>query len=510
MSKRPILSLPPSTALPDDADENREIQLATYDVLLPCRRFNISYKVAVLGRVSLTAEFLLRLLKSADGLDEGSAATFFGFDRRDMSFVLSEVESNGYVERKDGKLWLTIAGQNLFRDGSDKPEIFEIERVRENVALDLLALAPERSQWMEDYTVGLPELKIADSGQLSDASARIPAAFRRFYMEIMIAKGKNGGYGNKRSIYSIDHVEAGDRFLVPVTIAVTSSSTTPWMGEADLSEWRSDQELQDRNPVGDAASAFVQGLQVNRRGTDSDAYRFLTDIAPEFLKEFTRTDGLAVERYYKEVLARRGQLRSNRPTIPLLGALTNKDNVERLIDAMSYASRRPARPSRFVWVKPQVSFWGATRILPETIKRLKSMILQDKDDQDAKSVCLVTGKPENYLTRMFDEVHSTDQARFPAALEILLVPGFVVVAIVHAPIKVVSGHAVPLGLLSFDPQVVTRVQDVLLEELHAYNFADPRRYEALNLALSTSVSAQPIAGNPADEIASLPLSEGGS
>jgi hypothetical protein len=65
-------------------------------------------------------------------------------------------------------------------------------------------------------------------------------------------------------------------------------------------------------------------------------------------------------------------------------------------------------------------------------------------------------------------------------------------------------------LLSFDPQVVTRVQDVLLEELHAYNFADPRRYEALNLALSTSVSAQPIAGNPADEIASLPLSEGGS
>jgi hypothetical protein len=439
--------------LPDEAEENREIILASYDVLLPCRRFNISYKVAVLGRVSLTAEFLLRLLKSADGLDEGSAASFFGFDRRDMTFVLSEVESNGYVERKDGKLWLTIAGQNLFRDGSDKPEIFEIERVRESVAFDLLALAPERSRWMEEYTFGLPELKIADSGQLSDASSRIPAAFRRFYMEIMIAKGKNGGYGNKRSIYSIDHVDAGDRFLVPVTIAVKSSSATPWMGEADLSEWRSDQELQDRNPVGDAASAFVQGLQVNRRATDSDAYRFLTEIAPEFLKEFTRTDGLAVDRYYKEVLARRGQLRSDRPTIPVLGALTNKDNVERLLDALSYASQRSVRPSRFVWIKPQVPYWGATRVLPETLKRLKLLVLKNENDEEANSVCLATGKPEQYLKKMFDEIYLTDQARFPSSLEILLFPGFVAAAIVHAPVKVVSGHAVPLGLLSFDPRV---------------------------------------------------------
>jgi hypothetical protein len=333
VSKRPIISLPSSAAAPADTD--REIELATYDVLLPCRRFNISYKVAVVGRVSLTAEFLLRLLKSADGLDEGIAASFFGFNRRDMSFVLAEVETNGYVERRNGKLWLTLAGQNLFRDGSNNPKIFEIESVDESVAFDLLALAPERFQMMEGYASSLPELKIADGGHLSDASARIPAAFQRFYMEIMIAKGKSGGNGNKRSIYSIDHVEPGDRFLAPVTIAVKASSATPWMGEADLSEWRSDQELQDRTPVGDAASAFVQELQVGRRGTDFDAYRFLTDVAPEFLKDFIRTDGLAVERYYKEVLSRRGQLRLDRPTIPHHGALTNKYNVERLIEALS-------------------------------------------------------------------------------------------------------------------------------------------------------------------------------
>lgn len=484
MSKRPILSLPSVTSLPNDTEENREIILATYDVLLPCRRFNISYKVAVLGRVSLTAEFLLRLLKSSDGIEEGDAAYFFGFDRRDMSFVLSEVESSGYVERKDGKLWLTIAGQNLFRVDSDVPEIFEVEKVRESVGFDLIALAPERYQWIEDYMFGLPELKISDNGQVSDASARVPAAFRRFYTEIMTAKGKNNSFGNKRSIYSVDQVDAGERFLVPVTIAVKSLSATPWMGEADLSEWRSDQELQDRTKIGDSASAFVQGLLVSRRATDSDAYRFLSDIGAEFLKEFTRSDGLAVDRYYREVLARRGKLQVNRPTIPVLGALTNKDNIERLIDAMSYASKRTARPSRFVWIKPQMSFWGATRILPETIRRLKTMIPQHNDDQEAKSVCLVTGKPENYLIKMFDQVYESDQPRFPAALEVLLVPGFVAAVIVHAPVKVVSGHAVPLGLLSFDPLVVERVQGFILEELPNYKFDDYRQFDECRIALS--------------------------
>jgi hypothetical protein len=503
VSKRPIISLPSPAAAPA---ENREITLTTYDVLLPCRRFDISYKVAVVGRVSLTAEFLLRLLKSADGLDEGIAASFFGFNSRDMSFVLAEVETNGYCERKNGKLWLTLAGQSLFRDGSDNPAIFEIESVHESVAFDLLALAPERFQMMEAYAGSLPELKIANSRNASDASTLVPAAFRRFFMEIMIAKGRSGENGTKRSIYSVDHVEPGDRFLAPVTITVKASSATPWIGEADLSEWRSDQELQDRTPVGDAASAFVQALHVGRRGTDSEAYRFLTDVAPEFLKEFIRTDGLAVERFYKEALSRRGQLRRDRPTIPLLGALTNKDNVERLIDALSRTAKSTARPSRFAWVKPQVPYWGATRILPETLKQLKYQIPQDSGDQEVRSVCLATGKPEQYLTRMFDEVYSTDQARFPSALEILIVPGFVTAILIHAPIKVLSGHAVPLGVLSFDPDVVSRVQDILLKELPAYGYAHDREYDELNLALSTPVSSLSDPESLSDDgrIASLP------
>src|SRR3954451_17041483 len=101
-----------------DPEDDRPIELAVYDVLLPCRNFLIDHKVAVLGRTSLTTEFLLRLVKAIPGISEENAAAFFGFNVRETSFVLAEAVAPGYIERRDGRLWLTMAGDALFRDGS--------------------------------------------------------------------------------------------------------------------------------------------------------------------------------------------------------------------------------------------------------------------------------------------------------------------------------------------------------------------------------------------------------
>ena len=62
-----------------DPEDDRSIELAVYDVLLPCRNFLIDHKVAVLGRTSLTTEFLLRLIKAVPGISEENAAAFFGW-----------------------------------------------------------------------------------------------------------------------------------------------------------------------------------------------------------------------------------------------------------------------------------------------------------------------------------------------------------------------------------------------------------------------------------------------
>ena len=148
-TKRPILRIRNKDLI--DPENDRPLELGLYDVLLPCRKFSISHKVAEVGRVSLTTEFLVRLLKSIDGMKEDDVASFFGYDLREMSFVLSEAETNDFVNRKDGRIYLTAVGQGLFRPNSEYPEIFEVDSRQEMVGFDLIALAPEERSYLGTF-----------------------------------------------------------------------------------------------------------------------------------------------------------------------------------------------------------------------------------------------------------------------------------------------------------------------------------------------------------------------
>ncbi len=447
-------------------EEDAPFDLATYDVLLPCRRFDVDHKVALLGRVSLTAEFLLRLLKSADGIDEGEAATFFGFDLRDMSFVLSEVEALGYVERREGRLWLSFAGMSLFQVGSDQPQIFEVEARRENVGFDLIALAPEPPRGLDEFDRRLPELALLKPEVASRAASRLPVAFRRFYPEITSRRDRAAG--DRRSLYSIDAVSPGDRFSSLVRVVVRSSGLRPWVGGPDLCEWRTEAEQEDRSEILDAASAFVDGLTINQRSDDVEAYAALLALAPEFLKEFVRRDGLAVDKYYREAFTRAGEVRSDRQTIPLVGSILGRENLRKVTEVLAYGLRSPTRSSVVLWLTPMARSWGATRMLPEFIRQLKTQLRSDPSGEPtmrAASIGLITGRPDAHLEKAFDHLAISDTPQFPRALEILLVPRVMVAVAVHAPIGSNNGLPVPLGLISFDPRVIERAEEYLASRL---------------------------------------------
>ena len=95
-------------------EEDRRVGLEVFDVLLPCRSYEVKYKVASLGQVSPTLEFLLRLVKSTPGISDADAASFFGYSPSEMNYVLEEACGPGYLERKGGQLWLTTSGDSFF------------------------------------------------------------------------------------------------------------------------------------------------------------------------------------------------------------------------------------------------------------------------------------------------------------------------------------------------------------------------------------------------------------
>lgn len=472
-TKRPVLRIK-STNPESEAELDQPFEIGSFDLLLPCRFYRVDHKVAELGRVSITTEFLLRLLKQTNSMKEDDIASFFGFDHREMSFLMTEGEQNDYVIRFDGSVQLTPSGEELFREHPEQPEIVQVESRHEVVGFDLIAFAPESKYDLSLFEMQLPELRALDQKALASAATKIPKAFGGYYGEIMARKGRSH-QNVKQSLYSVDAVEPRARFLSTIRIAVVSSGTRPGIAEVDLNEWRPEFERDERKPIVDSCSAFLDRLKtVRKTSTDRDAYNLLTEFDPTFFKGFRRLDGLATERYFREALTRAGEFQVNRPTVPILGSLLTRANTKRILSGIEYGfPKNSSRPDCLIWLIPQVPYWNAVTALPDFLEQIKSYSLarnEDDDSQpaDSRTMGLVSGRPEKYVEKAFDFLATTDRQVFPPALEIFLIPGIFTAVSVLAPIGAPEAVPIPLGFASFEREVILRVYNYIEAGLSAY------------------------------------------
>jgi hypothetical protein len=440
------------------------ITIDFFEILLPCRKFKIGYKVAERGAVSVTTEFLLRLLYSVDGMEEIAIAEFFGFDARELAFVLDEVTTWDYAVSRDGRVWLTEMGRRLFRNGETTPHILSVEKRSDLIGFDLFSLCPQDFEPMNRFDLSLPELIIPDAVLAASAVKRVQSSFHTHFPEIGFRR-KGSVSETQQYLYSVDSVTPDQKFYSVVPVTVVAKGGRSSSAEVDLSKWKSGHELEDREEISSAVSQYLEGLKRAKNMHDNWAFDQLTKLAPDFLRDFMRQDGFAIDRYHKSAVARVGDLRTDRPTIPLIGSLFTPSNNEKLRLALHYGLNQAASSNMPIaecihWLIPS-GHWGHTRAMPATLSALKRAILKDQPSEigDVKTIAWRPSK-EKYSRLVgdnFSDVRSINEINLPSAnLEVLWVPGLFVAAIVHAPIKSMFALPVPLGILSFDPAVVER------------------------------------------------------
>ncbi len=458
-------------------DEDGPLLLSMVDLALPCRRFAVDHKVAEVGRISVTAEFLLRLIKAVGSCSEEAAQEFFGYNRREMAYVLAEVEEADYVDRTDGRLTLTSNGLGLFHVGSDDPVIYEVERKTARIGLDLLSLAPAETRSTSVFERCLPELPLVDPKAVSSATGRVPSQFRRHFREL--APRMDSVAAARRSLYSIDGVTAEERFSSVVRVKLVSTGSKPAQPEVDLSDWRLEHEISDREAVGRAVLQIVERLKATCREDDADAYNLLTELAPEYLKEWMSRGALNVKRFYRHAFASKGQLASNRQTTPIIGSLFTPENARRLMDVATHGLKGSKNPSpALFWVIPQIPLWGSTSILAEVVDQLRDLVLRHgRGLPSAETVALTSGPAESWIRQAFNLGREAPAAAFPGGFEMLLSPGSFIAATVHAPVGIATGYPVPLGFASFDPVVVDRASSLLRHAATSYGLGEELRYE---------------------------------
>jgi hypothetical protein len=333
---RRVLSLPDRPGSEKTELADAKVSVGIFDLQLPARQFLVQHKVAEVGDVSLTTEFLLRLLHSADGIPEEIAARFFGFDANEMAYVVRDAETRAYISRSEGRIWLTDPGHALFKEG-DKPQIYEVLKKTEKVGFDLLALAPCDREPLSEFERSLPELAVRDPDLVANASKHVPESFRRFFGEISSRRDRDASDQLKRSLYSVDDVVAGDRFSAVVPILAMASVRRPGEPEAFLEKWKTGHELADRDRVVHGVAEYLESLRTTKTQEDGNALEVLANIAPEYLREYVNRSGFASLRYFKELAGRAGEFRSDRQTVGILGALYQPNNIERIKTAIGYS-----------------------------------------------------------------------------------------------------------------------------------------------------------------------------
>lgn len=482
VEKRPTLTLKPVIDVLSSDDDMR-VDLYTFDLLLPCRRYEINYKIALLGNISPTLEFLLRLVKTVDGLEEDEARTFFGFSRTEMEYVISEATTPGYVDRIESRLWLTVAGDALFSEGGSQPAIFKVESRSKQFGFDQLSLSPERRMPLDRLEMLLPDLSTDSPFGGGAPSKVVGERFRQFFRELGDREERRS---KRRNLYSIDSVVPAERYQVPIRLNVYCQASSPTLPEVDLSSWRPEQELSDRPQVEKAIGEFVSALSLTVQ-EDQSAYEMLMEFAPDFFKEYRTGRGFAAARYWRYAITHQGDTRLDRQTIPIAGSLTTRSNLDKVFRLIDSRVRESGQPSVILSIPCQRKNWGATTLLREANISIKQKLLIETEDENAspETICLVPGRPQKYLAEAFDVAAGIDYHEIPQSIELYVIPSVAVVVLAHTPVGAPIGIPVPLGFASLDAAVVRRVEEAVLDKVVRFIDRDHLR-SRIEIALAPS------------------------
>lgn len=80
----------------------------------------------------------------------------------------------------------------------------------------------------------------------------------------------------RRFLFSVDHVEPGNRFSNVVRVVVKSALRQPGTIEPYLSDWKVGYEIEDREEVVESCAAFLAGLSRDRHPGDATGLTFAT------------------------------------------------------------------------------------------------------------------------------------------------------------------------------------------------------------------------------------------
>lgn len=115
-----------------------------------------------------------------------------------------------------------------------------------------------------------------------------------------------------------------------------------------------------------------------------------------------------------------------------------------------------------IWLCPEIQNWGMTTRVQELLAATSKQF-RASDGSEVKSM-LIAGRKFRSFKEVFNGILEVT-SDLPKGLEMFLVPNRLAYIAFHSPIGAKNGYPMPLGILSFAPDVVKRAQLYLQDHL---------------------------------------------
>lgn len=467
-----------------------DIYLGRQTFNVPCRRFSIRLTVSNQERLPLVREFSLRYLNLVGTCSSKSLGHFFGFSDRELSILLTDLKSAGYVNYLGDKLELSDKGREIFQQSEDGTlHIRLIEKWNERFAIDFISFRVIHFVPRTDSFKCFHDLKSADQEKVSRAREIAKETFADSFHEY-VERYKSNISNEERgrlSIYGISSVESGDKFSFPLSVDLFINSDNLERVVQRYSVFDTDAAQESRQRLVQEISGTINRLKENSKFGSEFLWLTNEQLGVPIFSKLSQEGQIEVCSILDQIQHIRDNASADSSTVPVVGPFYTNENSNIILNFIlnitgsikTDSDRKESQLKNVVyWQKPSTDLWGRdeeTFSLIGRIRREVTSVVQgnsvisligNSNFEDVKELRWRLTFRNN--RNVFDQGYVLALRKQMEPVEIFIWPGVMCGVLYYYLADKSWEYPVPLGFVSKDPKVLDVLAKFLLQQWAGY------------------------------------------
>lgn len=446
----------------------REFDRITYSI--PSRTFFIESYISKDERLPIVTEFAVRIIRVVREMPIIALRTYLGLSEQETAILLADLEQQRLITISDDAVALTSYAISHFEESSDElPRFSSIEKRPDRVDFELLTFCPVNGRDAPKHPGRTIVLESMDGAALAQSNRRAEAGYQQHFDRILQMKGIRD---RKRiDLYKVTSVEADKNFYIPVPISFQLDDHGVYSRNAP-----------DLGP--DAPSDSIDKLDGlisdSLQGRGDAALRDLSQQFAEYfgdkvLLQFHARLGFQWTAFLAAVYDAPVSLYPD-GTYPVLGNLyvdRNRTLVAQEIRDVLSATGGGDHCTNAFWMAPDLRLWGRTADVKTTFEAFGRAIGRAPALHSVLPRSNVQSGASPNLTFTPRTLYYAPANMWKGRLELLLLPPFLAVCLIHVPLPDAPGVSVPIGFVTRDPRLVEMTRQLLIENVCGAAFVAP-------------------------------------